>query len=485
MGERENLMRKISRIICIVIALALTMSFLVACEMPFGGHSHEYLDNGKCSCGQLDPAHTHEYVDGECVCGKLDPSVHRHSYGSNGKCSCGQLDPTHVHEYGEDGRCSCGAYHPEYKSEGLIFVEIGENEYEVSQYVGSAAIVVIPSVYEGGMVKSIGERAFEGAYMVKSVVIPISVMEIKDYAFYNCSGLKGISIPASVKRIGKGAFSECRDVTMVEYGATNCETLDFDEPAFLFLGRTAMNDATREGVVVTVKANVQIIPENLFYGNNYQQYPYITSVVFEDNSQCKSIGDTAFMHARSLKTFDLGENSKLERIGDSCFGNCMALESFTIPSSVKVVEKYAFSATNSLQEIIVEDKENWCASRFNLWTWERLDYYEFATEEVDFFEFKSGKYNAYYLSKVGDGIPDDFGYHQHEFDEYGVCYCLMVEQGHVHAFDADGVCPCLETDQTHEHSYNEYHVCKCRAYESSHVHEYSGNACRRCGEMKP
>jgi hypothetical protein len=84
----------------------------------------------------------------------------------------------------------------------LVFTEIGENEYEVSQYTGSDAIVVIPSVYEGGMVKSIGERAFEGAYMVRSVVIPISIIEIKDYAFYNCSGLKGITIPANVKRIG-------------------------------------------------------------------------------------------------------------------------------------------------------------------------------------------------------------------------------------------------------------------------------------------
>ncbi len=95
-------------------------------------HVHTY-ENGKCSCGAIDPNHTHSYENGKCticgaehqehdfsdnapsckICGVANPNYqapHVHTY-ENGKCSCGAIDLTNhtTHVY-ENGRCTiCGA----------------------------------------------------------------------------------------------------------------------------------------------------------------------------------------------------------------------------------------------------------------------------------------------------------------------------------------------------------------------------------------
>ena len=69
--------------------------------------------------------------------------------------------------------------------------------------------LVIPSVYNGKPVTSIGDQAFKDCKSLTVVTIGNSVTSIGDQAFYDCSSLLRVTIPDSVTSIGDGAFDNC------------------------------------------------------------------------------------------------------------------------------------------------------------------------------------------------------------------------------------------------------------------------------------
>lgn len=55
-------------------------------------------------------------------------------------------------------------------------------------------------------VTKIGDRAFEGCYLIKDLILPNTIDSIGNSSLYNCLGLKKLVIPFSVKSIGNDAF---------------------------------------------------------------------------------------------------------------------------------------------------------------------------------------------------------------------------------------------------------------------------------------
>ena len=82
------------------------------------------------------------------------------------------------------------------------------------------ADIVIPEVYEGLTVSSIGECAFDECERLTSIVIPNSVSSIGESAFVCCTALTSITIPNSVTDIGYGAFYECINLSSIVIGNT-------------------------------------------------------------------------------------------------------------------------------------------------------------------------------------------------------------------------------------------------------------------------
>ena len=103
-------------------------------------------------------------------------------------------------------------------SKGLSFTLINnDTEYEVLG-IGDCTDtdIVIPSIYMGKLVTSIGEDAFFHYHSLKSIEIPNSVTNIGELAFYSCDSLTSIEIPNSVTSIGLSAFSGCYSLTNIE-----------------------------------------------------------------------------------------------------------------------------------------------------------------------------------------------------------------------------------------------------------------------------
>ncbi len=106
----------------------------------------------------------------------------------------------------------------EESTEGLEYTFLeDETSYMVSS-IGTATDtnIIIPFVYKGLSVTSIGDSAFSGCRSLASVVIPDSVTSIGAWAFYECGSLTSINIPNGVTSIGSNAFSRCWELINIE-----------------------------------------------------------------------------------------------------------------------------------------------------------------------------------------------------------------------------------------------------------------------------
>jgi hypothetical protein len=97
----------------------------------------------------------------------------------------------------------------------------------ITGYLGSDAVVAIPSTIDSLPVTSIGLNAFANVSSLTSVVIPDTVTSIGDYAFQACSGLTNVLIQNSSVSLGEEAFSDCGDLADVFFEG-NFPVLGYD-----------------------------------------------------------------------------------------------------------------------------------------------------------------------------------------------------------------------------------------------------------------
>lgn len=371
-------MTKFLKMLTSLLLSVLTLLSFTACGDPGngdgggGGHQHVYV-NGKCSdCGALDPDHEHEYVDGVCVCGHNDPNYHAHQY-DKGVCSCGEFDQT-------------------YCTPGLTFTAINGG-YEVSGYSGDALVIIVPLEYEGQPVISIGARVFEAEGYANTFYVSDNVKTIKEYAAY-AAGFKTVYIGKGVETLGNCSFAALLDLNKIVLSATKLNDLTSDSKIFSYSGSNTVN-----GVTMVVKSNVERIPKWMHGYYTSAERPMLRTVLFEDNSLCKEIGEFAFFSERSLITVDFGKNSSLEKIQGSAFQSCVSISKITIPASVYYISVNVFIFTDSMTKITFEDPVGWEAKKWQ--NNEAVDHVVFAEIEMEnFVHFARGEYAGYVFRKT-------------------------------------------------------------------------------------
>lgn len=171
----------------------------------------------------------------------------------------------------------------EESTEGLEF-ELIDDEYTITKYNGSNNNVIIPSMYNGLKVTTIGTEAFKLSTIV-SVQIPDSILYIEEYAFMDCSFLEEVTIPTSVIEIKKSAFENNVSLAKATIGA-------------------------------------KIIGESAFYSSNR-----LVDIVISDNTEV--IGISAFYNCSDLETLTIP--SSVTTIGNNFVSWCQKLTTIFTP----------------------------------------------------------------------------------------------------------------------------------------------------------
>ncbi len=261
---------------------------------------------------------------------------------------------------------------------------------EISDYLGSATNLSIPSKIYGYKVTGIGAHSFKNCSSLKTVTIPNSVTNINNDAFYGCDSLTTITIPSSVKSIGKNAFRFCyslktltipNSVTSIgAYAFEDCLALttvkisasvtSIGEGAFNFCNNVTtiiVDDKNPKydsrnncNAIIETKTNTLIygslntvIPDSVTYVGNNAFYSYKNLETITIPNSVKSIGDYAFFSCENITTLTIPDS--VRSIGDAAFQYCSALKTITIPESVTSIGDSAFFGCNSLTAYVYEN----------------------------------------------------------------------------------------------------------------------------------
>ena len=231
-----------------------------------------------------------------------------------------------------------------------VFYRLGENTDGIKVVIGknvskipaalfypynySSYIPKITSVEfeEGSVCQSIGEYAFYECATLTDINLPSSLISIGKRAFAGCAGITGIDIPDSVtsidsyafagtsiteitiheqvKYMGSSVFNDCASLSVVHFNANLTEHLS-----------GVLGDA-KDGTVgarLIIGKNVTKIPDNLFYGSSL-----ITSLEFEEDSICDSIGYQAFNSCTGLVSITIPET--ITKLHNKAFYDCFKVE---------------------------------------------------------------------------------------------------------------------------------------------------------------
>lgn len=264
-----------------------------------------------------------------------------------------------MHDFQDGKTCLTCGYTPAYTL-GLSYTLINDkSEYLVGIGTATDRDIVIPAERGGIPVTGIGNGAFSDS-AVRSVTIPKSVTEIKDYAFEDCAFLESIVIPDSVRYIGNFAFYNCNSLQKITVGKgvelindrafANCPMLTEiayqAEGQSVFTRRNAFykSGAQGPGIAVTIAEGVTVIPASLFAD------AFVKSVALSDS--VKVIGSEAFCGCKPLTTVSIGPDSAIEQIGSGAFSKCENLATMDLGNcSLTSIEASVFSGCTSLKQI--------------------------------------------------------------------------------------------------------------------------------------
>ncbi|MBQ4348375.1 MAG: leucine-rich repeat domain-containing protein [Clostridia bacterium] len=295
----------------------------------------------------------------------------------------------------------------------LAVADIPESVVSIGEYAFFNCDSLTELNISSGVV-SIGSYAFSWCYSLTNVLIPSGVETIGAGAFYDCNNLVSVYISEGVSSIGDSAFGDCNKLNSISVDENNTAYTDIDGVLFnkdkteliqypignekteysvneevkrissgafygadniiniTFLGKT-LEYIGRKAFMGCNNLKTINLPEGITEVCDYTFYDCssLESINIPDGvltigdealsmsglksinipGSVKEIGRGAFSYCRELS--EVVFNEGLEFIGENAFSGCASLEAVTIPDTVIMIERYAFSA-QGLKEISVD-----------------------------------------------------------------------------------------------------------------------------------
>ncbi|MBO5410634.1 MAG: leucine-rich repeat protein [Clostridia bacterium] len=229
----------------------------------------------------------------------------------------------------------------------------------------------IPATYEKNgeslPVKGIADNAFQNCSGITKVTIPASVTTIGKYAFADCGSLQYVSFSGSTCSIGKSAFNGCNSLISAilpdelsiipEEMFKSCVSLsEISIPSTVaVIGKEAfMNSGLTHA---TIPASTISIGQNTFMSCGEMQYFDVDSAntTYTEIDDCIYTADGA-----TLVQYPTGKSDASYtvpagtiRIGNGAFASNGSLRKVYMPSSLTVIEAYAFYNCALLEEAAI------------------------------------------------------------------------------------------------------------------------------------
>ena len=178
-------------------------------------------------------------------------------------------------------------------------------------------------------IEIIGERAFDGCWLLREVVLPESVKQIERWAFSRCKYLRKINLPMQLTEIEQGSFDKCEFLESIDIPKTvKCIG------SFAFSGCKSLRR-------ITLPQGLTSIGDRAFSDCDSLRKIIIPGSI-------KSLGNWAFWYCKGLK--DIVLNEGLEEM-DGAFPGCISVKSINLPNSLKGIEGYSLNDFEKLKEI--------------------------------------------------------------------------------------------------------------------------------------
>ena len=264
-----------------------------------------------------------------------------------------------------------------------FYYDVNNGEATITDYIGSATELVVPSVLDGYPVTKIGEFAFSYCELVKSITIPEGVTTIGADAFTFCQSLFSITLPSSVTSVGRSI--ECPLLYRI-YGEPGSYAETWAEThGYVFTPLSEKGDTyTTDEYTYEVKNGYAAITG--YMGS-------LTEVVIPSQLggiQVTRIDDCAFKNCSSLENVTISEG--ITSIGEEAFSSCKSLKIISIPASVQDMAETAFDHCTSLVAINVAIDNS---------TYKSVDGVLFSTDISEIIYYPRGKADTEYTVPNG------------------------------------------------------------------------------------